>query len=237
MPYAATRARKQLDAEFQEIIRRLRIAKRKKTATEMREYAVAAAVFLAHAEIENYVSDVFDALADLISTMAPRGSQLPKALRSHLFLVRGNIQVHIGARLAGGGERELLQSIENGLSGSAGTVVNDALALAPISGKEIYTDFKYPSIKNLERLLTRIGVSNPRGQLNGIIGRNVVALLESLASLRTSLAHNAALPGIAVPDIVSRISDAAVFVRALDRLLYREARRLCSDADWRAKMV
>lgn len=236
MPYVLSRARRDLEGELGSIVRRLRNPSVSKMPPELRELVLAAAIFLAHAELENYMGDVVSDLAALYTGACSRGSTLPAKLRAHLFLERSHIASLISARLGGGDEQTLLQRVSSFLNGSAGSVVNDGVALATIAGSEIISDYGYPSFKNIERVLRRIGVGDPRGALNSAVQANAVRALETIASLRTSLAHTATLPGISLQDVIARINGLKLFVRAFDKVLYNNVCTLLASTTWRSAM-
>lgn len=236
MAYTITRPRADFKIAIVEIIRRVRLAEQKHTPTAIREYVLAASIFLAHAEFENYYTDALDRLARLYSLHSSNGLSLPLRLRAFLFLHRSGLQHAVGAKLAGGEEQALLKVAESSFSGGAGSIIDPSIALTPFSGESIHGEYSYPSIKNIERTLRRIGIGDPKGALNRAARADVVSLLDSIASLRTSLAHSAALPGTSANDVVARIRGLERFVRAFDRALYSHVRSSHSNRAWQTSM-
>ena len=236
MPYTLSKARADFEAAIVEIARRLKVAGKAGTPTDLKEYAIAASIFLAHGEIENYFEDVYARIARLYCATARVGSSLPPDLRAHVFLVRSNITVAIGKHLAGGGENKSIAAMANALGGPPGALVNDSIPLTAFDGRDIYTNHKYPSLTNIERVLARIGIRNGKANINRVGRRNVVALLESLGALRTSLAHNASLPGLSVTDVARLVKETRLFVSAFDRLLYEHTTTCGCGAHWNAEM-
>jgi RiboL-PSP-HEPN len=236
MRYQVTRARNDFELAVKDIVRRVKLAGRAGTLTEFREYTVAAAIFLAHAEIENYVSDSIDSFASLFSKRITSGSKLPPELRTHLFLSRANVATVITKQLAGAEELQSIKTLTNAIGGPPGSFLNDSVPLATFTGADIYTKYKYPSKRNIEKLLARIGVAKGGQNLNRVARRDVVSLLESLGELRTALAHSAGLPGLGCSDIAERILETTNFVRAFDRLLYEQAKKWNVHLHWASDM-
>ena len=53
------------------------------------------------------------------------------------------------------------------------------------------------------------------------IRRNAKTILEQLGTYRTSLAHTASLTSVTVDDIIATLNDIKLFVRGLDKVLYK----------------
>jgi len=223
---------------FSAIATTLRSVDGKATAPPVRDYVIVAGIVLAHSEVENYISDLLDAFAAAVRAEPRKGSQLPSLLRAHLFIHKSSVKTIIGNLLAGRDERSSLDSVDAAIAGPAGTIVNDALPLTAITGIDIYTIYKYPSKDNIKRLLQRLGVADPYGALNRVIRADAMALLESLASLRTQLAHSGGtLPGVTPRDVRDRMTGVKKFVRAFDRVLYNVTASHFGAATWQAMVV
>ena len=199
---------------------------------QIRDYVIAAAIFLAHAELENYIADIFSDFASGVQAIATKGSQLPGELQSHLFLSKANARAVFGKYVGGNSEKELLKSFMIALRGHAGTIVNDSATMAPFTGKDIYAKQKYPSEDNLNKLFYRIGIDKVFDKLSAYLKRDSAALLESLGSLRTQLAHTGNLPGVSCKDIRDRIRDTERFVGAIDRLMYKSISSNFGSSVW-----
>lgn len=236
MAYQISLSRKQLELQLDELAKKLREAERPAVSVPLREFAIAAAIFLAHAEFENYFVDVLSRLAGMYSHAAANAAELPPRLRAHLVLTQLNVEGLAGKIASRSGEPDILALVEGWFASPASALLNDSRALVPFDGRAIHGDYDYPSTKNIVRVLRRIGVGDPKGALNGTVGRDVIALLESLAALRTSLAHTATLPGIGPADVRSRIAGLKVFVRAMDRVLYSHTCRFFAHSSWRTGM-
>jgi hypothetical protein len=234
MPYTKSVARRSLESSYVDIVRRLRLVEKKGTNPDIREYVTSAAIFLAHAMIENYLSDIFSSFANCACSGASNASSLPTNLRSHLFIHKANAG-HIFANfIATRSEKDVIKAFATSISGPASGFVNYSVATPVFSGKDIYLSNKYPSKDNLRKLFFRIGVSDIFMELNRILRRDSITLLESLGSLRTSLAHNGSLPGISAKDARDRMADATKFINSIDRVIYREACAHFSAGAWHA---
>ncbi|SAL14163.1 hypothetical protein AWB70_00507 [Caballeronia cordobensis] len=233
MAYKKSRARTQLSTVYSEISDRLKLADRKVIDPVIREYVIAAAIFLAHAEIENFIEDIVAGFAQGIKAKALKGSSLPGNLRSHLFLTKANAIQIFGNYLAASSEKDLLKNFTTAMQGSAGDIMTDQKVVTHITGKDIYGSLKYPSEDNLKKLFFRLGINDLFQQLSAHLKQDAVALLKSLGSLRTQLAHTGTLPGISCKDVREKLDDAERFVSALDRLMYRITIENLGAAIWR----
>jgi hypothetical protein len=237
MAYLVSGPRRQFTRAMVDIVRRLKLAKKAVVSSDLREFTIAAAIFLAHAELENYFCDVLDGIARLYCASSPPGSKLPPRLRSHLFVERSNIISAIAKKLAGSDEQAFLGAVDGVFVGPAASILNDAVPFIAFSGQHILADHSYPSKKNLVRVLRRIGIGDPEGALKGALRMDVISQLESIASLRTGLAHSAALPGVSCDDVIQRIKGLEHFVRAMDLVLYTHTQKTHKAAAWRAAMT
>jgi hypothetical protein len=221
MPYQMSRARKALQQTYDEINERLRAAENRSVDVKLREYVIAASIFLAHAEIENFIADLFSAFAVSAHRNAAIGSKLPRNLQAHLFLLKSNAKAIFGNFASSNSEKQLLSAFSNALRSVPGSVINDAVALAPFSGKDLVTSIKYPSEENLKKLFYRLGVDNLFDRLSHYLRQDSRALLMSIGSLRTQLAHTGVLPGVSCRDVRSLLRDTKKFVGAVDREMFR----------------
>lgn len=203
---------------------------------ELREYVFAAAIFLAFAEIENYVADSFSAFSNCIRANVTKGSDLPGNLQSHLFLQKSNATAIFGNFIVSNSEKDLFRSFSNALGSYAGTYVNDSLPIQAFTGKDLYTTIKYPSEKNLEKLFLRIGVDKVFTAFDIILKENSKVLLESISSLRTQLAHTGTLPGISGKDIRLKLEAAERFVGAMDRVMYQVTVSKFKAPQWKSHL-
>ena len=215
MSYVISSSRKRFEIQLDEIKKKLRIADKKGVSTDLRDYAIAAAIFLAHAEVENYFADILASVAIAYSSTAPDASRLPARLRAHLVVEKFNLQNLAAKFSTRTGEPDILTAIETWFSSSMVCLLNESKPLAAFNGNDIHGDYGYPSTKNIERVLRRIGIVDPKGKLNRAAKRDVVGKLESVASLRSALAHSASLPGIGCADVIAHLEGLKTFARAL----------------------
>jgi hypothetical protein len=142
-----------------------------------------------------------------------------------------------GEKIAGGSEKDLINRISMHLQQPHAFAADTALAISTFTGLDIYETSKYPSLKNLDKVLTRIGINDVKNNLNRVARRDVISLLESLGALRTALAHSASLPGVSKQDIITRITDVKKFVAALDRLLHENVKKTHPSNCWAQEMT
>lgn len=236
MAYGTSKHRSSVDSKLGVVKAKLLHANTAGVHSDLREYAMAAAIFLAHAEFENYFVEALDGVAHTYSQVAANATKLPARLRAHLIVTKLSLSTTAEKIVTKYGEQEVLQAVERWFATSDSTLLTGVSPLCQFSGGHIYGDYAYPSMKNIERILKRIGVGDPKGALNRQLARDVVALLESIADLRTALAHSASMPGISLSDVILRIDGLQAFIEAFDRLLYAHLRLAVSDADWQNHM-
>lgn len=236
MAYQISLSRKSFDTQIDDIIRRLKDADKPGVSPALRDFSIAAAIFLAHAEFENYFVDVLGRLAAMYSNAAVTAAQLPARLRAHLIYTKLNLEALAGKVAARAGEPDILLAVEKWFASPSVALIDQSKPLTPFNGASIHGDQDYPSTKNIQKVLQRIGIGDPTGALNKAGKRDAFLLLKSVADLRTSLAHTATLPGISVEDVRDRLGGLKVFVRSMDRALYLHGRKSCSQAAWTAAM-
>lgn len=236
MPYLVSQARKTAKAEFKTIKSRIKKSQKKVLEPVIREYVLAASIFLAHATLENYISDIFSGFANGIQSSPIKGSALPDNLRAHLFLRKIDTTKLLGSTLGMNAESDTLKSISKSLKNDAGTVVDNSQPIFKFRGADIYTNKKYPSPENLVKIFERLGVPKIFQNLDSIIKRDSKNLLESLGSLRSELAHTGQIPGISPEDVIKKIRDIEVFVSALDKVMYKTTASAFGDEVWRSHL-
>ncbi|WP_208279308.1 HEPN domain-containing protein [Massilia oculi] len=203
----------------------------------LRDYAIAAAIFLAHAEFENYFVYVLSDLAGTYTSAAGDATKLPSRLRAHLITTRLNLEGLAPKLVSRSRDQEVFSIIERWFTAADNKLIAGTAPLPVISGGDIFGDSTYPSIKNIEKILKRLGVGDPKGELNRIGGgKDIVGLLESISSLRTALAHSATLPGVNVSDVHQRIDGLKEFVLAFDKIVFNQVLTSLSVSDWQAHM-
>lgn len=220
MTYKKSRSRTELENAIKDIKSHLRLVDNRAANPSVRDYVIAASIFLAHAEIENFIADIISSFANGVQAAITKGSALPGYLQSHLFLTKSNsVKIYSGF-IAQNSEKELLKAFSAAIKGFAGNMVDDSRNISPFTGHDIYGNLKYPSHENLKKIFNRLGVENLFDQLSKILRKDSKAILESLGSLRTQLAHTGTLPGVSCRDVRDRLDDASRFVGALDRIMF-----------------
>lgn len=234
MVYQASNARTAFETEIQAISGNLQlIEKQPPIPSAIREYAIAAAIFLSHAEIENFFNDLLEEVARAFSLPNTTSSNLPTSLQAHLIYEKFGLE-QFGVRiLRRNGEQDNAQAISKWFSSPHKNLLDVSTPLGfNLCGDDIRGPYSYPSIDNIIRVLKRVGVADPRGQLNAELQRDVLGLLRSISDLRTQLAHSAQLPGVSVGDVIQRINDSRAFVQAFDSLIYSTMTGHVSHAEW-----
>lgn len=236
MPYSVSVARITTKAEFKEIKSRIRKSQNKKIEPAIREYVVAASIFLAHATLENYVSDIFSGFANGLQSSPIKGSQLPENLQAHLFLNRIDKTKVYGAAIGTHSEVDSLTSIAKSLKNNAGTVVDNSATIFRFTGKDIFTTYKYPSVDNIKKIFHRVGEPKIFTKLDILLKGSSQGLLESLGSLRNQLAHTGQIPGVSPSDVIKRIEDVELFISAVDRVMYKILITFADQKTWKSHL-
>jgi hypothetical protein len=237
MPYQISRQRVLVEQQLDIVKANVAQANAVGVSLVLRDYTIAAAIFLAHAEFENYFVYVLSDLAQTYTSAAGNATKLPPKLRAHLVARRLNLEGLAPKLVTRSREEDVFSMIERWFTAADTALIIGTSPLPAVNGNDIFGDLSYPSIKNIERILKRLGVGDVRGTLNRQGGgKDVVGLLESIASLRTALAHSAALPGVSIGDVQSRIDGLKEFIEVFDQIIYTQAVSTLADPDWRTHM-
>lgn len=232
MAYKKSRSRVELDNGLKDIKSHLKLVENRSISPFIRDYVIAASIFLAHAEIENFIEDIISSFANGVQAAVTKGSALPGYLQSHLFLTKSNSLKIYSGFIAQNSEKELLKSFSVAIKGAAGNMVDDSRNISSFTGQDICGKLKYPSHDNLKKIFNRLGVENLFDELSRILRKDSKAILESIGSLRTQLAHTGTLPGISCRDVRDRLDDAGRFVGALDRVVFAVTTKQLGSNIW-----
>ncbi|MEX0297100.1 HEPN domain-containing protein [Pseudomonas putida] len=236
MSYSISAARKNASQDFNGIKSRIRKSQNKKIEPAIREYVLAASIFLAHATLENYISDIFSGFANGLQSSPVKGSEIPENLQAHLFLNRIDKTKIYGAAVGTHSEADTITSMIKSLNNHAGTVVDSSKTIFRFTGKDIFTSYKYPSADNIKKIFYRIGEPKIFPKLDSILKGNSQSLLESLGSLRTQLAHTGEIPGVSPSDVIKRIDDVEKFISAIDRIMYNLVTSFSGQKTWKSNL-
>ncbi len=141
MPYYSSFPKKSFDTKIDGIVKNLKAAKKSDVSTNLREYAIAASIFLSHAETENYLMDVVDSLAQTLATTLPNSSKLPLNLKSHLLVAGLNLP-YVSQLMSQKDELKTLSSINKWFSTPSVCFFDESKALMSLTGKQIYINKK-----------------------------------------------------------------------------------------------
>jgi hypothetical protein len=225
MTYKFSKALEAFDADIEPIMTRLNVLKDKQT--EIGEYVndiLFTSIFLSHAYFENYIDDLFCCYTK--SFINYKMIDLPASLKAFYFYKAIPDKVH---KLAVGFESEdsTLNDLIDCLSSSNKLLnLHQELPDYALKGSFLYETKKYPSVDNLKILFKRIGIKKIFDEISKVLKSDAKAHLESLSSLRTTLAHNGELVGVSFDDVIIRLSKFIKFIKALDRVFYNH---LCSE--------
>lgn len=222
MGYARSRPYKDFIFEVDEIIKILKKSNLKSNArldVRFKSYILASSIFLAHAELENYIQDIFELYIRNLSQK--KFFEINEDLRAYLiYKFFRNKDMHLSIFM--NDEKKILDEIKKESSNGSKHIFDKDLNIKYIRGSDVYEVYKYPSVKNIQKIYKRIGCHNIFNQISAIIRKNGQSILEQIGTYRTSLAHNANLTGITVNDLIDVLAELKIFVKGLDKVLYNQ---------------
>jgi len=236
MAYRKSSPRVEFHRAIADVVERVRAAGAQGVPLALKEYVYACSIFLSHAQFENYFVDVLDRVARMYSSQSTTNSEIPVGLRTHVFLSRSNMWRSIANWLANGDEQLLLRGAAAALNNHVPTFLGATSPPQPLTGADLSGSLTYPSEANLIQVLRRIGIGDPKGAINQAAGADAWSLLQSVASLRTALAHDGSMPGVSERDLVARLRGLEKFVVAVDHALYVHVRKTHKVQAWTASM-
>ncbi len=233
MAYKKSRPRQDFDNGLTHISTTLRVASTSGIQPDVLELVLSSSVLLCSAKIESYTEDIFDKIADALSTSTIKVHKLPLELRTYLFGCNDPITSAYKRHVAFGEEKAFLKSMGNYLSTSTvASFSNHHSAIPRVSGNQICGKKKYPSPENIELLYNRLGIPNIFANLNKIGKRDVKLELDSFNSLRTALAHTGLGPTMNAADIQGHLSKMQGMIGLIDREISRHCIRWMGMAHW-----
>lgn len=231
MIYKSSKALKTFESDIQPILTRLDSLKNQQdTISEYKDDILFSSIFLSHAYFENYIDDVFSSYTKSFTNF--KLIDLPDYLKAFYFYKAIPDKVH---KLAVGFESEdtTLTTLQNTLKNTNQLLnLHATLPEYALKGDFLYERKKYPSVDNLNIIYKRIGIKKIFNEVSRELGSDAQSDLESLSSLRTTLAHNGQLIGISFDDVIKRLGKFIQFVKAIDKVLHKHVRRELGDSFW-----
>jgi hypothetical protein len=219
--------------EIIKVIRKVSLRSNSSLDSTFKEYILSSSVFLAHAEIENYIQDIFNLY--LRSLSQKKFFDLNEDLRSFLVykFVKDN---NIHHSLLANDEKSIMSIIKKEASNGHKHIFDKDLQITYISGKSVYETYKYPSTKNIQKIYKRIGCDNIFNLVSQEIRKNAKNILERIGTYRTSLAHTATLSNMASNDLIFALNELKLFVKGLDKVLYKRIVADYQQIFWRTHL-
>lgn len=234
MAYSRSLPFKNFITEIDDIIQVIRKVNLKSHAgldVKFKEYILSSSVFLAHAEIENYIQDVFSLYLRNLSQK--KFFDLNEDLRSFLvYKFFKDNKIHHS--LLANDEKSIINIIKKEASNGSKHIFDKDLKITYISGNFIYETYKYPSVKNIQKIYKRIGCDNIFNMISKEIKKNATNILERIGTYRTSLAHTATLSNITSNDLIFALNELKLFVKGLDKTLYKRIVADYNQIFWRS---
>lgn len=220
MIYKPSKALEAFDSDIQPILNRLGSLKNQQhIISEYKDDILFSSIFLSHAYFENYIDDIFSSYTK--SFVNFKLIDLPDYLKAFYFYKAIPEKVH---KFAVGFESEetTLATLQSTLK-STNQLLNlhTTLPAYALRGDFLYERKKYPSVDNLNIIYRRIGIKKIFHEVSKELRSDAQSYLESLSSLRTTLAHNGELVGISFDDVISRLEKFINFVKCLDKVFHK----------------
>lgn len=213
--------------EIEEVL--MKVAPPKKNDPDIKNYIHGAAILFLSAKLENYISDLFEGMAQEFCRLGVSENQIPNALLGWVFLRDGNEQ-STKKYIANGNEGEYIKNVGDYLNGEVFSSTSSYLTADKFRG---LADKSYPSVRNLKKMYKRIGVASIFGLLKTRMKSNADAELESLNSTRGALAHSGISGTLTYSDVKSKIESIKKLVAALDKETYYYLRSEGCAAYWK----
>lgn len=219
--------------EIIKVIRKVSLRSNSSLDSTFKEYILSSSIFLAHAEIENYIQDIFNLY--LRSLSQKKFFELNEDLRSFLVykFVKDN---NIHHSLLANDEKSIMNIIKKEASNGHKHIFDKDLQITYISGKSVYETYKYPSVKNIQKIYKRIGCDKIFDLVSQEIRKNAKNILERIGTYRTSLAHTATLSNMASNDLIFALNELKLFVKGLDKVLYKRIVADYQQIFWRTHL-
>lgn len=216
--------------EIIKVIKDVSLASYSSLDLRFKDYILSSSIFLAHAEIENYIEDIFNLY--LRSLSQKKFFELNEDLRSFLvykFFKDNNIHHSVLVN----DEKAIMSIIKKEASNGHKHIFDKDLHITYISGKFVYENYKYPSEKNIQKIYKRIGCDNVFNMVSKEIEKNSKNILDRIGTYRTSLAHTATLSNISNNDLIFALNELKLFVKGLDKVLYKRVVADYKQIFWR----
>jgi len=231
MAYARSAAFKSLQRRLRElhsvVAHAWRLKKGGKRLPIYKEALLSSSVLLSFAHFESYVGDVTNDVCKAFCSAALSSAQFPAALRAH---------VAVGSKLKGWGEiqdptKQRAQILAHKANGGF-EILNDLTVPLKIDVDSILVDVSYPKLKNVKKLLNRLGVDDPIASLIKSGGHSISQKLISIHDARAELAHTGQAPNWTKTDYQHRLQELLQFAAAMDRVLFTLVASTVKSTNW-----
>jgi hypothetical protein len=195
--------------------------------SDIRDLVFQCVIFLTCAAMEVYLKLLIEGWAQNLRALK-LGTKSPIAARAYFAIKQ--LEGPFAKYQSEPDERALLKAIQ-----SRPDIWNLMIGIddlpAIFSGSMLHDKCAYPSKRNINKLFSRVGISDAIGTLNGILSRDVGLLIDAFQDIRTALAHSAP-PAITITDVEARLADSKALIGAVDRMFYSHVMRHGGVACW-----
>jgi len=230
MPYSKSKARTEFEKSSDDLLLSSRKAsfKNSKISYEHKILIFQSAIFLLSALIEEYLKTFVE---DLIFNYKSKNAQLdkiPDNFRSLLLLESqlNSFKTYINS----GDESKILTRLSTNLPHYK-IILNNEIFTNQIPPSLIIGTKKYPSIKNLNLLYNRLGISKIIIEIQKKGKKDYEMMLKSFLDVRETIAHQKA-PSITIEDVKRHYSNINEIIGMLDRVTYSYISRKSGSIFW-----
>lgn len=232
MSYKKSIARKEFEETVGVFIQQSKFAdiKRNNIPHDVCQCVYRNAIFQTSAAIEEYLSSLLEDWIHLLHLHAKTLSDVPKELifwsaekkqtdAFKNYLINGDEDKFINALCS-------IKGLEAHFNG--GNHAKEVIFL-----KANISDRKYPSIKNINALFKRFGISNIFREIHIKWKADYKNLLESFSDIRTEIAHQHPAPDITFKDVRNNLINMTDLISKIDRLTYSHIVRTSGSECWK----
>jgi hypothetical protein len=194
------------------------------------EMILQAAIFKTSALLEEYIKNSINDWIYLAHKENCSAGSLPMELRWYYISV-----AHVDAYRSYINNKDEKRLLTNLISKKENCLFQDNHTIKKIIKPSIILgNKKYPSVKNIKRLFTRLGIGNIFPKIDKKTKRQYEPLVKSFQDIRQAIAHQNP-PDLTYNDIKNHINNIQGFVSALDRVLFSHIVSYHGMKCWRSK--
>lgn len=228
MPYVKSNSLKQFIHSNLVLLKKCKNCKDSDIDYDLKTLVFQGSILLTCSTLENYLKSLIDGWVYKLKTQSSTMSGLPEVTRKVLYVRYRNQTFKDFA--FGGDEQKAVVKID--FSDFAFALANESSTLPHyFSGRFIYANKKYPSIDNIKKLFSTLGVPDIFKLIQTKHKRDYKLPLESFLGVRESLAHEFP-PDVSYDDVKRQIINISVVARKIDEVAYEHLANVSGVTYW-----